>query len=351
MIRSTIVILILTAILALAFGASGEIPRGAADPTGTLSWDDYRLTGPYSHANLSLFLVHGPDQWQGADVLTLTEAMKRGAVTVYETDSVNELAIENVAGDVTVFILSGDIVKGGKQDRTLKHDLLLRPRSGKVPVPAHCVESGRWRSRGEESTTSFGGSTKMLTSKSAKLGNRGGSAKGGGQGAVWGAVAEAQEKYSRQLNKSVRNPDSETSLQLTLEDEDLERKIEAYTETLEKIVRDSRDVIGFAFAINGELNSADIFGSSRFFAKVWPRLLEAAATEAMGEFQAGATWPPVSLADVKELLASTAGTEARAQQVTDDLQEITHESAESILFETKQETDEDKWLRRNYLKK
>ena len=43
------------------------------------------------------------------------------------------------------------------------------------------------------------------------------------------------------------------------------------------------DAIGLAFAINGVINSADLYPSHGLFKKLWPKLLNAAATEAVAE--------------------------------------------------------------------
>ena len=56
--------------------------------------------------------------------LTLQEAMAKGAVRVHETGNVSELAIENL-GEQEIFVQSGDIVKGGKQDRALVASLIV----------------------------------------------------------------------------------------------------------------------------------------------------------------------------------------------------------------------------------
>ena len=58
--------------------------------------------------------------------LTLDEALGNGSVKVVETGEVNELKIENTGGE-PVFIQSGDIVKGGRQDRTLTTSQSCRP--------------------------------------------------------------------------------------------------------------------------------------------------------------------------------------------------------------------------------
>ena len=44
-------------------------------------------------------------------------------------------------------------------------------------------------------------------------------------------------------------------------------------------------MIGYVFAINGKVNSADIYGSNVLFKKLWPKLLKANAIEAIAELQ------------------------------------------------------------------
>src|SRR5690349_8214729 len=77
---------------------------------------DYRLSGPYTQDNLSIFLIHGAKRPSVKTFLTLQEALDQKKVVVYETGNVNELAVENFASE-DVYIQSGDIVKGGRQDR------------------------------------------------------------------------------------------------------------------------------------------------------------------------------------------------------------------------------------------
>src|SRR5262245_26758306 len=114
----------------------------------------YRISGPYSHENLTIFLVHSPDSTTLL-YTPLQEAMKRKIVTVYETRDVNELAIENQSRTEEVLVQSGDIVKGGQQDRVLAVDLIVPTRSGKMPIDAFCVEQFRWDQRGQEQADQF----------------------------------------------------------------------------------------------------------------------------------------------------------------------------------------------------
>ena len=105
---------------------------------------EYRLSGPYTHANLTVFLVHGPETLGGASFLTLQEAqLEQKRVVVPEPDcTVNGCTIESVAGQEDVFIQSGDIVKGGKQDRTFQYDAVIGPNSGHVSITSFYVRAG-----------------------------------------------------------------------------------------------------------------------------------------------------------------------------------------------------------------
>ena len=42
-------------------------------------------------------------------------------------------------------------------------------------------------------------------------------------------------------------------------------------------------MIGYAFAINGKVNSADMYVSNDLFLRMWPKLLRASAVEALSE--------------------------------------------------------------------
>ena len=111
------------AVFSIGFITLGA-PGGQAAP-------GYRVSGPFTHDNLSLYFVHGEAD-KGPVPLTLEEALARGKVQVDETSRVNELSLENL-GDEEVFIQAGDIVKGGKQDRVIGVSLLVPSKVGQDP--------------------------------------------------------------------------------------------------------------------------------------------------------------------------------------------------------------------------
>jgi hypothetical protein len=120
--------------------------------------EEIKLTGPYTHKNLTIFLVHGPDTIKDLHLLTLAEALREKKALIHEIGNVNELAVQNLSKDSEIFIQSGDIVKGGQQDRLLACDLVIPTGSGKMPIPSFCVESGRWQQRGNEDAGQFNSS-------------------------------------------------------------------------------------------------------------------------------------------------------------------------------------------------
>src|SRR5216683_5639233 len=130
--------------------------------------DAYRLSGPEVHGNLAIYFVHG--QSRGGPVpLTLQEALAKKTIEVRELGEVNELQIENT-GSEEIFIQSGDIVKGGQQDRVLSVSLLLQPHSGPLAIASFCVEQGRWSARGGEDVAKFSSANASLPSRAAKIG-------------------------------------------------------------------------------------------------------------------------------------------------------------------------------------
>jgi len=114
---------------------------------------DGKVTGPYTHGNLAIFLIHGNDTLQDQEILTLQEGLEQNVVTVRDPNTSHLLTIEN-RSKTALFIQGGDIVKGGTQDRVLPYDLIVPPQSNHM-IMALCVEAGRSFPRGNEMSTSF----------------------------------------------------------------------------------------------------------------------------------------------------------------------------------------------------
>lgn len=323
------------------FGSSSALSQGAR-----MKAADYEITGPYTHKNLTVFLIHGPDKLAGKNFLTLQEALDQKKVVVYETKSVNELAIQNLSNE-DVYVQSGEIVKGGQQDRMLAVDLIVPKKSGKIPIEAFCVESGRWTKRGSEGATTFASSAEVVATKDLKLAAK--VAKS--QGDVWNNVTAAQDKLSANVGTRVNSPASESSLQLTVENPKVQENVSGYTKELAAIVKSKTNVIGYVFAINGKVNSADVYASNALFVKLWPKMLKASAVEAIAELQKDAKFEPLSQAQVKTFLSESEDGARSEKEVTARVKLVTRENKQSVFFETLDGADESTWVHRNYIKK
>jgi hypothetical protein len=235
------------------------------------------VSGPYIHANLAIFLFHGADEIDGGGYTSLTEAFEKKHVLVHETGTVGQLEVENLSETFDIFIQAGDVLKGGRQDRTIAIDFIIPTRSGRIPVPAFCVEMGRWHKRGFEDAAKFTSSTHLVHAKSIRLAAK----RTMDQNDVWHSIAESQKELGSALKKSVHAPASPTSYQLSVEDSALEKKKREYDEKLRGIAENRPDAIGYAFYVNGERNSADIYGSTQLFHKLWNKLLDVAILESI----------------------------------------------------------------------
>jgi hypothetical protein len=330
-----------------SFVAAQVGPNGSSGKETNSQATGFTLSGPYTHENLTIFLIHGQDTIKGRKILTLQEAMERKRVIVYETKDVNELAIENISDDADVFVQSGDIVKGGQQDRVLAVDLILPPRSGRIAIAAFCVESGRWSKRGSETATQFETSSERIASKELKNATN----VTNSQAEVWSEVVNVQTKISRNIGASVNAQASESSLQLSLENKRLQQAKEAYIKKLTKTVEGKTDVIGYAFAINGKINSADVYASSELFRKLWPKLLRATAVEAIAELQRSQDFAQVDEAAFQSFLADAERGRASERGVTTRIKLVTRETDEGILFETRDLKHKEAWIHRSYVTK
>ncbi len=318
----------------------------------------YRISAPYTHKNLTIFLIHGADSSSNKDLITLEEALKMKIFKVYETEDVNELMVENISPKYDVFIQSGDIVKGGKQDRVLAISVIIPRNSGKVSIEAFCVESDRWSSRGNESRKEFSSSEERIVTKELKIATNGtgigaGSGDGNGDGRgsqsqVWAEVANAQRNINANVSVDVTANASASSLQLSLENKKLVKEREAFVKNLSSLTKDKSDVIGYAFAINGKINSADIYVSNYLFEKLWPKMLKAAVVEAISlSNQPNAESQP-SQTDITAFLAEAEKGAAKERETVAKSKVVTRSTEKEAVYEMRDKADN--VVHRNYVK-
>ena len=279
-------------------------------------------------------------------------------------------------GDREVFIQSGDIVKGGKQDRVLLTSLIVPPNSGYIPIGAFCVEAGRWASRGREKVGEFSTSAYRMPSRAGKIAimksmrresapeadrigrleerwpglriRRGARRRTGSyhQGDIWRSVALMQDALGRAVRARVADERSRTSLQLSLENKRLASALAGYEKALGSLLERHPHAVGYVFAVNGEINSGDEFGSAGLFRKLWLRQLKAAATEAIAEKGAPKRRQP-TLAEVAAFIDAARAAKPALRALPGGMSLVTRKAGGSFYMEVRRGND--RWVHRNFV--
>lgn len=231
------------------------------------------------------------------DVLVLDEAMASKAVKIREvaSENVNSLTIAN-SSDKPVFLLAGEVIIGGKQDRIIGANTVI-PAKSSQEVPVFCVEHGRWDNKSKTFTTA----------KALAHGRLRGQANYAAQGDVWREVSEKNAK------RGTRNA-SDTYRQVAQQQAAGKLGgLSAQVDTaLTKIsAGDRARMVGYVVALNGAVATVDVFGSPALFKKLEPKLVRSYVTEAV-DIAAAANVRPPTLTDVKAFMADA--DEAREEE-------------------------------------
>ncbi len=258
----------------------------------------YQITGPYVHGRLAVFLLHGTES-DSRHYLTLDEGLRSGEVSVTELGEgeVNRLELEN-RSVLPLFLQEGDRLKGGKQDRIIGSSHVIPPTSGRVPVQSFCIEQRRWRS-GETGASFTGNKNRSFATNAVRYAGK----VEGSQSRVWAAVESAKTQAG--LSRT-------SSLSELVDDPSIEARASCAVVALQTLLDCRDDVVGAAFAINGEVLEVGVYPSRELFAKIYPRLLLSYAIEATlatGEERA------VAAGDVARVMTGRTSAPGEALQV------------------------------------
>src|SRR5205807_9799417 len=130
----------------------------------------------------------------------------------------------------------------------------------------------------------------------------------------------------------VRDSRSATSLELTLANKKVQEATDAYGKKLQATIEGKQDVIGYAFAINGVMSSADVFASNALFQKLWPTLLKASAVEAITEMKKDLKYRPVSEETVTAFLADAEKGKESGKNVSKRVRIVECETKDNLLY-------------------
>ncbi len=110
---------------------------------------DYDSAKTFKNLKIIPIRFKGPgDGRLRPEVVSLSKAIQQGLVTVSErgtasTENVHWLRINNNS-DKAIFVGSGEVILGGRQDRMVTRDTVLMPSRSDQYISVMCVEEGRW---------------------------------------------------------------------------------------------------------------------------------------------------------------------------------------------------------------
>lgn len=325
------------AVLLSGCSGSKDQPTSTAESTQTspslgkaegATLDDFRVGEPVTHENLTVFPVITTIAKTDDRFITLQDGLKAGKVEIFEvgaaqrgeqvadgddievesqasTDALVQqapqqiVAFDGVAGDVgtlmvvnrsekSLYLMPGQIIVGGKQDRTIAQETFIPPGDEPVSLDVFCVEQGRWSGRSTAETVDLLAcpSDETGTTDTAKAGQGQFVATVGNlnkssrlalqasqdQHEVWRRVAEENAKSGAAM---ASNAFTSNYVQT-----DIVEKLDPYIAAIAQPVAERQRVVGVIVAVNGKPEAMDVFESTPLFLKLWPTLLKSYALDA-----------------------------------------------------------------------
>lgn len=366
--------LVLLAQSSIGIGAEPKSPQQAKVPDPTA---EFVVGTPLVYRNLTIFPVSSKTAKNQDRFITLDEALKTGTVQIQEksaassgsepnapnrgsqsasddpfgsANDVNEVVVINNSNK-PLYLMPGEIIIGGDQDRTIGQELVIAPDKKPVTINVFCVEHGRWGARAEdeydailaEATTSASQAGSPDASGSGRaqaraanggkfvgsVGSLNGPArvavqKGDGQGKVWEEVSNANAKSGVKSKSGAFTGNYAESKVV--------KQLRPYTDQLVQPVLKTENVVGAIVAVNGKVESMDIFESTPLFKKLWPKLLKSYSLDALNAADEKAAPKPCSRTDAMAFLQETAQAGSKKSDTKKGITSTQHENDKVLLF-------------------
>ena len=259
-------------------------PRPGGDAVRDLA-RRVNVGSPVSYRNLTIFPLLLVQPSRQMDIRTLDEALANDWIVVRERDDaqVSQILVSNVSGHF-VFLMTGEIAVGGKQNRIVRDDVLLGPHSGFVAVPVYCGEKDRWApSYGDFGAAEHiaGGSLRRMAAKSEP------------QGAIWQEIDGRMKRAG--VSSSTRNYSE------IYRDRRVHDQLEACVGRFRRFCRPR--TVGAVVVSGNRIVSCDLFSDADMLSRLWNKICRSYAMETIGH---PAGWKhrgrPVDEHDVRRFL-------------------------------------------------
>lgn len=189
----------------------------------------------------------------------------------------SKLFITNHSQD-TIFVMAGEVLKGGLQDRVIAKDMIVPPSENRMELPVFCAEKDRWyyRSKSSKDFDQYFAVSSLKVRKAVSELND--------QGAVWTAIEDLQQTH-KITSQTKAYADLMASIGFN---EEQEEYLNYFTQILEDKMtvttgheNDREKIVGVVVAMNGNIVGCDIFATHDLFIQQYESLLHSYTTEAI----------------------------------------------------------------------
>ena len=233
-------------------------------------FDHVQIAEPVVYRQLAVYplLLRDYPQLRGG-WLTLDAAISRGVLVVTEKHgggSVPVVIVKNRSRHEHVFIMTGEVISGGKQTRTVRKDVVLAPNQ-RIELRVFCVEAHRWQGGKQLSAG------KALLPQSIQKELR----KGADQARMWSEIARN--------NQALQAENATGSLELALKAGPVRKKLAEVRRSI--VPRVPQGAMGFIFVDRGRAVGAEFFGKENLARELLPKLLDSYAVDLVLLHKAG----------------------------------------------------------------
>ncbi len=224
--------------------------------------DGVKIAEPLAYRQLAVYPVLVDDvpllrgRWLTADA-----AISAGVLVVTEKPGGNVplVQVENRSREEYVFLMAGEVISGGMQTRTVRHEVVLAP-GQKIDLDVFCVEHSRW-----SGSANFGGGSKAMLPQSINGELR----RGADQAKMWSEVA----RNNRALNAENATGNLDEALQAA----PVKKTLDAVRRQIVPAI--PQGTTGFIFVDHGRPLGLELLGSEQLARQLLPKLLDSYAVD------------------------------------------------------------------------
>lgn len=267
-----------------------------------------------------------------------------------QANSVNQLMVVN-RSNKPLYLMPGEVIVGGSQDRAIGQELVVAPDHKPVPLNVFCVEHGRWGGRAPEAyaailptaseiepITGFAANLSLSITQTTEAANAGKFIGSIGSLNAHGRVAVQKDKDQSKVWDEVAQQNRKSMVESTTgafaanysASESGDRLAPFVDQLLEPI--DARaNIVGVIVAVNGHIESMDVFQSTPLFQKLWPKLLKSYALDAANDENSEKPAKSATRAQALSFLRETANANVGRVETNGDLA-VSHRENERVLL-------------------